>query len=203
MLDTIVIDNFFENPDEIRKIALSRSYRDGNENNGRGGWRGQRTLPIRAFEDDICPCCNTVLTSYSEEDQLIVNESKRILDTCIKHYDLEDPHNMAITSYFHITTEETRNSLPYFMQDKFHVDDQGPIAGVVYLHPNPPPNTGTSVLYAEQNQFISLENKYNRLVAYESHRIHALSDVFGDSNETGRLTFTFFTHHKNRIKFFD
>jgi len=63
------------------------------------------------------------------------------------------------------------------------------------LTPDAPLNAGTSILYAEENKFVNLENKYNRLVAYESHRIHALSDTFGTTKETGRLTFTFFLHH--------
>lgn len=92
---------------------------------------------------------------------------------------------------FHITTEKTRDSYPNFWQDRFHKDQHSPIAGVVYLSPDPPKNAGTSILDGKNNQFVNVENKYNRLVAYDGFRIHALSDVFGTSKETGRMTFTF------------
>ena len=201
MLNTLVIDDYFEEPDQIREIALSKYYRYGNDNDGRSGWRGERTFPIR----DVCPCCNQSINSYSKEDQLILEYSKKIFNDCDKHFNFvkESSDEMSITPYFHITTEKTRNSLPYFNQDKFHADPCGPIAGVVYLTPDAPLNSGTSILYAEENQLVNVENKYNRLVAYESNRIHALSDVFGTSSETGRLTLTFFIHSTSRSSYFD
>lgn len=192
MMNNLIVDNFFDDPDQIRKIALSRHYRYGNDNRGRVGWRGERSFPIRSL-DTICPCCNQEINSdFYLEQKLLVNYSKKIFDTCREHYNFNE-EDFTITSYFHISTEETLDSMPFFSQDKFHQDDC-PIAGVIYLNPNAPPNAGTSILYAEKNEFVNLENKYNRLVAYESHRIHALSDAFGTTRETGRLTFTFFIH---------
>lgn len=195
MLNNLVVDNFFDNPDEIRKIALSRNYRYGNDNRGRRGWRGERSLPIRSL-DKICPCCNQEINSdFYSEQELLVGCSKKIFDACEKHFkfDKSSGEDLAITSYFHISTEDTLKSLPFFAQDKFHQDDAF-IAGLVYLTPNAPPSAGTSILYAENNEFVNIENKYNRLLAYESYRIHGLSDAFGTTRETGRLTFTFFIH---------
>ncbi len=37
-----------------------------------------------------------------------------------------------------------------------------------------------------------VDNKFNRLVAYPSSLIHAPTDLFGDTMETGRLTLSFF-----------
>lgn len=201
MLNNLIIDNFFEDPDEIRKIALSRHYRYGNDNRGRSGWRGERTFPIRSL-DSICPCCNQEINQeFYSEQKLLVDYSKKILNICKEHFDFND-EGLTVTSYFHISTEETLKSLPFFAQDKFH-QDFSPIAGLVYLTPDAPPSAGTSILNAEKNEFVHLENKYNRLVAYESHRIHALSDAFGTTRETGRLTFTFFIHDVNDPLYYD
>jgi len=206
MLNTLVIDDYFEEPDQIREIALShKTYRSSDKNDGiKGGWKGRRTLPIRN-SDEVCPCCNQPINSYSKEDRLILEYSKKIFNACDKHFNFvkESSDEMTITTYFHITTEKTRKSLPNFNQDKFHVDPHGPVAGVVYLTPDAPLNSGTSILCAEENQFVSIENKYNRLVAYESSRIHALSDVFGTSSKTGRLTLTFFIHSVGHTLYFD
>jgi len=191
MLNNLIIDNFFDDPDKIREIALSRYFRYGGINNG--GWKGERTYPIRDL-GTTCPCCQQEINSgFQSEQNFLIKKSQKIFDACKKHYSIDD-ENIIITSYFHITTEETKNSMPYFSQEKFHQDTCF-VAGVVYLTPDAPLNAGTSILYAEENKFVNLENKYNRLVAYESHRIHALSDTFGTTKETGRLTFTFFLHH--------
>jgi len=201
MMNNIIVDNFFDDPDQIRKIALSRYYRYGNDNRGRVGWRGERSFPIRSL-DNICPCCNQKIDSdFYSEQKLLIDYSKKIFNLCRKHYDFNS-EDFTITSYFHISTEDTLKSMPFFSQDKFHQDDC-PIAGVVYLTPNAPPSAGTSILYAEKNKFVNLENKYNRLVVYESHRIHALSDAFGTTRETGRLTFTFFIHSSMDPLYYD
>jgi len=68
------------------------------------------------------------------------------------------------------------------------------VAGVVYLTPDAPSTAGTSILDANKNQFVNVENKYNRLIAYEASVIHGISELFGNSDDTGRLTFTFFIH---------
>lgn len=205
MLNSLVIDDYFEDPDKIRNIALSHKTYRSSDNKNKGGWKGHRTLPIRDSPDNVCPCCNQTINSYSEEDRLIIDYSKKIFNICDKHFKITESSSdvMTITTYFHVTTEETINSLPFFDQDKFHVDPHGPIAGVIYLTPDAPIDSGTSVLYSEDNKFVNIENKYNRLVAYESHRIHALSKTFGSSKETGRLTLTFFIHSVGHTPYFD
>lgn len=194
-MNNLIVDNFFDDPDEIRKIALSRYYRYSGNNNG--GWKGERTFPLRDY-GSTCPCCQQEINSnFQSEQNFLIEKSEKIFNACKEHYNIDD-ENITITSYFHITTEDTKNSMQYFAQEKFH-QDSCLLAGVVYLTPDAPLDAGTSILYAEENKFVNIENKYNRLVAYESHRIHALSDSFGTSKETGRLTFTFFIHNVNDL----
>lgn len=192
-------DNYFKDPKEIRQLALSvDNYRVDNElRMPPTGWRGQRSLPLSFLN-------NKKLDKYEKE----------IFETCYDFFDLKDftyisappeykkpESEFTITSYFHITTEETRAS--YFdWQDRFHKDSNTAVAGVVYLNVNPPQNSGTSIFDVNINQFINVENQYNRLIAYDGSRVHAVSDVFGTSKETGRLTFTFFIHEKNFTEYF-
>ena len=75
----------------------------------------------------------------------------------------------------------------------YHCDNQR-WGGMLYLTPDAPSTAGTSILDANKNQFVNVENKYNRLIAYEASVIHGISELFGNSDDTGRLTFTFFIH---------
>jgi hypothetical protein len=194
----LIRDNYFEDPDLIRNMGLSHTkYR---VNNSLAipptSWRGQRTPPLRKLN-------NPILDGYAEDIFNICHEYFD-LDNFVFPYDPENPaEEFTITTYFHITTEETRNAFPDFWQDRFHKDFDTAAAGVVYLNPDAPLNSGTSVFDARNNKMVNVENKYNRLVAYEGTRIHALSDVFGDSLETGRMTFTFFIHEVQSLDIFE
>ncbi len=193
-MNLLIEDNYFEEPDLLRKIALSiDNYRIDNELRfPPNGWRGQRSHCLSELNNDLLNRCES-----------------NIFKLCYEYFDLgnfkykytfseyENPESdFMITSYFHITTEETRSAYVDFWQDRFHKDSDTAVAGIVYLNHNPPPNSGTTILDGQNNQFVNIENKYNRLVAYEGYRIHSLSDVFGTCNETGRLTFTFFIHEE-------
>lgn len=202
MIDILIKDDYFENPDLIRNIGLIyTTYRVDNEKKGPIiGWRGQRSFPISETNSNICPCCNQSINLHSFAHSLLVDESNKILKICENYFKLDekfleikkDP--FTITSYFHITTEETKQSFYDWNQQKFHADSHCAYAGIVYLNPQAPAQAGTSILDGQNNQFINIENKYNRLVLYESFRMHGISDVFGHSKETGRMTFTFFIH---------
>ena len=203
----LIEDNYFENPDYIRELALfDSSYRINNSINGpQGGWKGKRTRPFR-LNNTVCSCCNQLIQYNSDIDKFISKQSEKILNLCIDYFNLSEifqKESLSITSYFHITTEETEHSMPDFSQEKFHVDYNCPIAGVVYLNPDAPLSAGTSILDAEKNQFINVENKYNRLLAYDGSVIHGLSQLFGNSDDTGRLTFTFFIHQTIKAHFFE
>jgi hypothetical protein len=188
----LIQDNYFKNPDSVREFALSiDNYRIDNAFHMPPiGWRGQRSLPLSSlknkkidqYEKDIFKVCYDFfdLKNFKYKNVLLPNE------TPISEF--------TITSYFHITTEETRSAFLDFWQDRFHKDPDTAVAGVVYLTPNPPSNSGTSILDGEKNQFINVENEYNRLIAYDGSKIHSLSDVFGNCMKTGRLTYTFFIH---------
>ena len=207
MIDILIRENYFENPNKIRELALSsKNYRIDNDiENMSNGWKGQRTPPFRSLKNQYCACCNRPIEEASPSDQLMVDYSRNIFDICDEHFKFTEKcsEEMTITSFFHITTEKIKDAYPNFWQDRFHKDQHSPIAGVVYLSPDAPKNTGTSILDGQNNQFVNVENKYNRLVAYDGFRIHALSDVFGTSKETGRMTFTFFIHTVGDSRFFN
>lgn len=167
----LIEDNFFDDVDKLREIALSFDYKCSENIIFDPGWRGYRTDELELLENDFLNNC-----------------SQKILDSVSKFYKL---NNYSITSHFHISYTKTKQTLEDFENKKYHFDPV-PYAGVLYLHPNPPKGTGTSILDGENNNVINVENVYNRLVAYPGNYIHAPSNLFGDKIKNGRMTYTFF-----------
>ena len=174
MKKILILDEFFHNADDLRTIALSTSFNDATKISYDVGWRGFRTNEIRGFNNNVLnDCCQKIRNHLSN----------------FFNYDINEDDYMSANFYFHIALSETKNTLLNFDVNKFHMDD-ATYAGIVYLSPNPPSETGTSIII--ENQINDVENKYNRLVAYPSDYVHAPTDLFGSSIETGRLTLSFF-----------
>jgi hypothetical protein len=125
------------------------------------GWRGFR-------------CLYTNMVGY-ELDELIRNK--------LNEFDPKFP-NSSLRCYPHYTLNED-------MSDTTHTDGIYDYAGVLYLTPNPPPNSGT-VFYDEDMEIGYVENVYNRLTLYPSTIPHRIKESFGDDITNGRLVYTVF-----------
>lgn len=163
------IDNFFKNPYFIRKIALNQKYSTPDTDYG---WKG--------FRCKTPECLSDVDLSIKK---------------CVCRFFNKNNENYTIESYFHYSTIETKDTcFPSFEEYKYHVDDAD-YAGIVYLSPDPPVNTGTTFLNI-RNDKILIDNIYNRLVCYQANIFHGPTDLFGLDIKTGRLTLTFFLKGK-------
>ena len=166
----LIKDNFFDNIDTIRQIALTTSFNPFETMTQRVGWRGYRTHELKVFGN-----------------RTINQANDKIFDTVKKHFNLNDDYK--IKCYYHLTVVDTKNTLEDYETNIFHKDDCK-YAGVVYLYPDPPQNTGTTLIIDEASH--SIENKYNRLISYDAKITHAPTDLFGYNIESGRLTITFY-----------
>ena len=122
---TTVVDNFFDNPDVVRDYALQQTY----ETNRPGVINGLRSKP---------------LTQINPKLQEEVREKVLTL-----FYDMDRDHlETDIRSYFH-------KNIPYHKGDNMgwiHQDlPTSIIAGLVYLTPNPDPESGTSIFRKIKN----------------------------------------------------
>ena len=160
--DVIVIDEFLDNVDDIRKEALLLPYIKSPEDSK--GWKGYRCL---------------------EQNQLTTDLGKIVKESLIKI----DPkfNDSDFRFYFHYTVSTDNQN-----KNMIHKDDRSDYAGVLYLTPEPPSNSGTSFYNDRGSEFYYLENIYNRLVIYPSNEWHSLKESFGDDINNARLTFTFF-----------
>ena len=93
--------------------------------------------------------------------------------------------NSTLRCYFHYTLNED-------MSDTTHTDGIFDFAGVLYLTPYPPPNSGTVFFNDENEEIDYVENLYNRLTIYPSNIPHRIKESFGDNINNGRLVYTIF-----------
>tara|TARA_B100001996_G_C18343391_1_gene471030 strand:+ start:112 stop:636 length:525 start_codon:yes stop_codon:yes gene_type:complete len=163
-------ENFFSNVDQIRKISLTSKYYRHDEMKRRVNWRGCRTKELSNFKNEI----------LDQSKNQIINQIAEIFEL----------KNISILSFFHMTFGHTKNTLNNFDENKWHRDKDCNYAGIVYLTPNPPKSSGTSIIL--DGEQIDVQNYYNRIVAYPSHLNHAPTDLFGDTIQNGRITLTFF-----------
>jgi len=199
----IVIDNFFDNPDEIRDLALKTLEFDGNNlvNDDKRHYPGIRSNHLGVIQPEL----------HVKLKHEIENIVGRKLPT--------------FSSYFHATTQIHGCGLCHA--------DPNEVAGLIYLNHKAPEDTGTYIVDAwngdefrftseEENAFwdacettdfdeiekfknlkeevnaayfkqsINIENRYNRLIVYSGQKHHAPAKYFGHNLNTARLTLVFF-----------
>lgn len=173
----IVKDNFFADPDEIRRWALGLEFLDVKAFNERRGvsesWPGART----AFLHELRP-------SFVQD---LVNH---ILTNILPL----PPCDFRANTSFQLTRAGDGDSW-------VHTDDQSfLIAGIIYLTPNPPPASGTRfyrINEAGEPQVCDMVgNRYNRLLLFDTQTPHKSDRYFGETLENGRLTLPLFIDFK-------
>ena len=196
-----VVENFYENPDAIRKFALAQKYQFCHEiPNIEYVFPGSRTKDLHALDAKL----------YAEVCKKLVS---------VFHIHEHDYMRWSISTSFQVVTEE-------FGQGVIHTDHNTIFAAVVYLTPNAPLNSGTSLFKRnatfdetkyqqalvdnderfKANQPISrdyhhmfdevvrVNNVYNTLILYQGDTLHAANQFFGKTKQDGRLAQVFFVN---------
>jgi hypothetical protein len=205
---SVCIDDFFDDPDTIRKFALSLPmYSDPN-----GDWPGKRTLPLQDIDFEFW---NTlflkILSAYFD----------------LKHEEI-GWDNSAIT-FQQISSYSKVKDDPINV-GWIHKDNSWDLAGLIYLTPNADKDCGTSLfnlnpehesshlhirqgakniwtkdskeinskeyikqLQENNNKFIEktkFQNIYNRCIIYDANEFHRANNFYTGSDD--RLTCVFF-----------
>ena len=200
-----IIDNYYSNPDDVRKYALSQKFESNNE----GKFPGIRT----AFTLDSNPelhdlFCNKFMSTYYD------------FSLCQAQW--------VITSQFQISEARHPDKNNLLNSGWQHRDTAALLAGVVYLSPDADPDAGTSMYEAKEDinvndvslinkreqyyksnvydddyiklvkewdskfvKTVSVSNIYNRLVIYDSNIWHKESNI---NAGVPRLTQIFFVY---------
>ena len=202
-----VVDNFYENPDEIRKFALSQQYEYCHEIKDIAfTFPGSRTKDLSII--------------YPELFQKVCHKL-----TSLFHNFEHDILRWQITTCFQSVTKDYEGGV-------IHHDDNTVFAAVCYLSKEAPKNSGTTLykegkLFDQQkyeaalianderfkknqpvvteyhhmfDEIVSVENIYNTLIIYEGHHHHSANEFFGDTLENSRLAQVFFCNRVDATK---
>lgn len=158
-----IIDNFFDDVSAVRDYALSLDYTPFRE--GTCGYRSHRY----SMDNDIE---RTIIEKVCDG---------KIYDRQVKECKL----------YSHISPEHVMSIRKDFHTFKMHTDtrNESQRAGVVYITPEPPPNSGTCI-----NGHGCIENNFNRYISYPASFVHGPNTLFGQNKEDCRMTITFFLY---------
>ena len=175
ILKILMNNDFFNDPDEIRKLALEYDYESSKDTwhtKWKRNWFGERTKKLDIDE--------------------INNQIIKIVTT---FYNFDISQCSGYQSHFHLQHSQNSN-VEYLDHIKLHRDSlhKNGYAGLIYLTPNAPKDGGTLIVDGENAKFINIDNVYNRLVCYPSFLIHGINKLFGDCRSNGRLTLVFFFH---------
>jgi len=170
MTSFVCIDNFLPYPNVVRSWALQQKYYTHKEMNAilnvHNNWQGKRTNVIHELDNQYA---DVILS--------------RIQELCCRYFYL--PEKQQIKSAFQITNKHDGNSW-------IHKDYDVRVAGILYLTPNPEPNSGTTFYDENEKVLDHIENVYNRLILYRSNINHKSTNYFGETKEDCRLTQVFF-----------
>lgn len=205
---TIIVDNFYNDPDMVRSLALNQEFLPDTHLERCGNWPGMRTKYINDINPRFC-------------EEFRDNLMNSLLEGVSTEY------NCYFETNFQLCYETDRDSWIHYDYDPLSWEITH--VGLVYLNPNPPANSGTLIYnfnkeykdefeeysknhnhvwkrlnrdqdFEEFNRWWSLnmtiENRYNRAVLYSPLVWHKSNHYFGHSKETGRLIQPFFCRIK-------
>lgn len=195
-----IVENFYENPDAIRKFALSQEYIFCSQRkNLEYVYPGGRTKDLV----DLNP---------SLHEQIC----KKVIS--VFHNSEYDTMRWAISTNFQSVTHE-------FAEGVIHTDQNTIFAAVLYLTPGAPLNSGTSLFKKNKNfdkkkyeqalkdsdtkfrsgeivmdtsyhsmfdEIVRVNNVYNTLILYEGRHFHRANKFFGNNLKNSRLSQVFF-----------
>ena len=199
-VNVIIIDNFYQDPDEVREFALSQEF------GVRGNYPGNRTESF--LNDELKHYINSIIEPH---------------DGKITYWGANDGQDMY-TGAFQITTSADRTwihsdsttgwaGVCYLSPNAPHTGGTGLFRHKetgVYREPrdvngerasfNEEPLSLMENDYQDYTKWELVDtvgNVYNRLVLYRGDIFHASLDYFGHDNESGRLFQTFFFSTEN------
>lgn len=174
----LVVENILSNPDFYVEWSRALEYDytsdcgelELTKRNSRTdvGWHGYRSDEL-TFIDPV------IAGNVSRQVH------KKVLNNRISGYYVQ-------RNYFHYSTQEIQ------YDDTWWHRDSSALAGVIYLSPDPEPESGT--LIKIRDQIITVDNVFNRLVLYDANLIHRPQRCFGNSINTARLTMTIFVDQR-------
>jgi hypothetical protein len=180
-----IVDNFYENPDEVRKFALEQDYLEGGIGRGFIGRRTNQQFLFPTLKERFEQIMGRKITAWEEHGMNGRFQITWAGEPLVYHCDSQQwggmlyltpgaPYQCGTTLYAH---KQTRARTYY---------DQGWDAAWANI-PGDPHLDGTPFEPVDV-----LGNVYNRLVIFDASCIHSASEYFGTVKENARLWQMFF-----------
>lgn len=139
----IIIDDFYKDPDKIRNFALTQEFKTCKDAGMSGNWPGRRTGFLHYLDQEI-----------SEEFHT------QFIGSLLENNPVE--YGGYLETNFQLCYESDGDSWIHYDTPSWNCTH----VGVVYLHPNPPENSGTLFYKFNENyraEFEEYSAKNNRL----------------------------------------
>ena len=197
-----VLDNFFDDPDAVRELALQQKF----EVDPLARWPGKRTKHIHEISDSLHETvCNRLFSLFYD---FRAEGAKWEVASCFQKVDKSysngwvhsDAKDAVLSAIIYLTPNADIKGGTSIYRKKpdnaFARIKHGDVKEASYK--NKTNDADTEKYRLENNsQFeetIKIGNVYNRLIAFDSHMLHAAQDFFGDENQDNeRLTLVLFT----------
>jgi hypothetical protein len=198
----LILDDFYDDPDEIRKFALEQDYFEADN----GQYPGKRTKPLDIINPKLFNSfCSKFFSLY---------------------YDFKLQRvNWSVDSYFQLIDPYAEDKLN---QGWTHVDYNSVVSGVIYLNIKADENSGTVICHLKEDELFDYEqkskhefnlgqmqnlneyvsaleknnlkfnetlvckNRYNRIVSFDGNNFHRVQNY--NTKHESRLTQVFFVN---------
>lgn len=187
-----IYDNFFTNPDAIRKYALSLNY-----SNTDGKWPGLRTNLLHTIDQELFSHVNSRILKvfFPEEENVAYNARtcfQKITEIHTKGWVHPDP--AIITAIIYLTPNaDPRTGTSIYRLKKEHIYYRGKNMDIKEQFYTVGDNAEEERIAREKNnamfeETINVSNVYNRLVVFDSAQFHAAKELSSTENNPERLT---------------
>ena len=178
----IVIDDFLDDPDVYLNICKNTKFYN----------KGIDTIERVTLYDDQTDSPTGMWTGLRSAhlESIAPKEYRQLAEKIIHnlHNTSLQRNSYIVDMFFHYGPGIIHNDDSWW-----HIDRDYKIAGVIYLNKILPEGTGfgTKIILDKENIFVA-ENKFNRLVMYNSSLLHRPEACFGTTADDARLTLTIF-----------
>ncbi len=194
-IPTIVIDNFYEEPDLWREYALSQEFYKGD----RGSWPGLRTKLLHELDQDIFRVTLRkllmVMAQYGYSEFLELQTGFQMIDgTYGRGWVHDDDPKLNIAGVIYLNKEAPLGSgtTIYKDQNDFNGDKYTEMFMDDVLIASPEDRAKYEKYREEQvahfQKTVTVESVYNRLIIFDTRNWHSAEKFFGDSVDSARLT---------------
>jgi hypothetical protein len=197
-----IFDNFFDDPDKVRRWALQQEYLPDSD----GRWPGLRTKPVHELDDPFFQStCRKFFSQFYDLrlDQEIQWEVSMNFQIVHEGYDCgwihSDQETAQLTGIVYLSPNSNLNGGTSIYREKSnliqHVHHNGKYKEDSYKN-NMTIEDAKKYKKEHNEQYeetIRVSNVYNRLISFDSHLHHAAQDFFGEGKDS-RLTLVFFVN---------